>query len=88
MLCFFIALNLLWDSGSCDSSMLGPETSLRAYTCQRGIPDSWLSSDSGGVTGHALHSQLCMSGFSAFCESIMTTKKIVHSHLIPYYDEY
>lgn len=36
---------------------------------------------------HALHSQHCMSGFSAFCEPIMTTKKIVHSLLIPYYDE-
>lgn len=83
---FFIALNLLWDSVSCDFSLLGPETILIAYNCQRGIPVNWLSSDSGGVIGHALHSQLCMSGFSAFCEPIMTTKKIVHSLLIPYYD--
>ena len=85
---FLMALNLLWDSGSCDSSMLGPETILIACNCQRGIPDNWLSSDSGGVIGHALHRQLCMSGFSAFCEPIMTTKKIVHSLLISYYDEY
>lgn len=49
----FMALNLFWDPESCDASMLGPETILILYKCQRGIPNNWLSSDSGEIMGHA-----------------------------------